>query len=103
MNEKDKTLLRKFLEGRCNDAELLQVARILRDQEANDILDQLMEEEAIDEWTAPLEKDDVEYTNERIAEDRKSTRLNSSHVKISYAVFCLKKKSTKTTAGLEEQ
>src|SRR5437868_8006614 len=28
--------------------------------------------------------------------DRKSTRLNSSHVSISYAVFCLKKK-TKTT------
>src|SRR5690606_41840536 len=27
-----------------------------------------------------------------IGEDRKSTRLNSSHVKISYAVFCLKKK-----------
>src|SRR5690606_39995708 len=28
-------------------------------------------------------------------QDRKSTRLNSSHVKISYAVFCLKKKKTK--------
>src|SRR5690606_41566615 len=28
------------------------------------------------------------------AADRKSTRLNSSHVKISYAVFCLKKKTT---------
>src|SRR5690606_40618006 len=27
--------------------------------------------------------------------DRKSTRLNSSHVKISYAVFCLKKKNNK--------
>src|SRR5690606_40460970 len=27
--------------------------------------------------------------------DRKSTRLNSSHVKISYAVFCLKKKTYK--------
>src|SRR5690606_40607233 len=27
-----------------------------------------------------------------LREDRKSTRLNSSHVKISYAVFCLKKK-----------
>src|SRR5690606_41778427 len=27
--------------------------------------------------------------------DRKSTRLNSSHVKISYAVFCLKKKKEK--------
>src|SRR5690349_8984911 len=29
-------------------------------------------------------------------EDRKSTRLNSSHVEISYAVFCLKKKKRKT-------
>src|SRR5207302_3814679 len=28
-------------------------------------------------------------------QDRKSTRLNSSHVKISYAVFCLKKKKNK--------
>src|SRR5207249_10427480 len=28
-------------------------------------------------------------------EDRKSTRLNSSHVSISYAVFCLKKKNNK--------
>src|SRR3989442_11033822 len=28
----------------------------------------------------------------RFAVDRKSTRLNSSHVRISYAVFCLKKK-----------
>src|SRR5436309_6665392 len=32
-----------------------------------------------------------------MAEDRKSTRLNSSHVKISYAVFCLKKKNTPLT------
>src|SRR3989442_9032344 len=30
------------------------------------------------------------------ATDRKSTRLNSSHVRISYAVFCLKKKNHKT-------
>src|SRR5690606_39575157 len=29
--------------------------------------------------------------------DRKSTRLNSSHVKISYAVFCLKKKKQQLT------
>src|SRR3712207_7854505 len=28
--------------------------------------------------------------------DRKSTRLNSSHANISYAVFCLKKKKTKS-------
>src|SRR5207302_6336094 len=35
-------------------------------------------------------------TNHRIRPkvDRKSTRLNSSHVKISYAVFCLKKKKS---------
>src|SRR5437870_8779746 len=31
-------------------------------------------------------------------EDRKSTRLNSSHVAISYAVFCLKKKKTRRSA-----
>src|SRR5207302_9167228 len=34
-------------------------------------------------------------------EDRKSTRLNSSHVKISYAVFCLKKKKAPRLAGPE--
>src|SRR3989442_4055372 len=31
--------------------------------------------------------------------DRKSTRLNSSHVRISYAVFCLKKKKINPTRG----
>src|SRR5436309_12330632 len=34
--------------------------------------------------------------------DRKSTRLNSSHVKISYAVFCLKKKKKKQKKQLNE-
>src|SRR5256885_2805151 len=34
------------------------------------------------------------------AEDRKSTRLNSSHLVISYAVFCLKKKNDKTATSL---
>src|SRR2546421_6769831 len=33
-------------------------------------------------------------TPEDISRDRKSTRLNSSHDQISYAVFCLKKKKT---------
>src|SRR5258707_4174885 len=33
----------------------------------------------------------------RTEEDRKSTRLNSSHANISYAVFCLKKKDRKST------
>src|SRR5690554_7644816 len=38
----------------------------------------------------------AEITGGRHFRDRKSTRLNSSHVRISYAVFCLKKKK-KTT------
>src|SRR2546422_2756270 len=37
------------------------------------------------------------YTVDRFAGDRKSTRLNSSHGYISYAVFCLKKKTIKQT------
>src|SRR5947207_3247809 len=36
----------------------------------------------------------------RAPQDRKSTRLNSSHTVISYAVFCLKKKITKSTVEL---
>src|SRR5947199_6618395 len=41
--------------------------------------------------------DDRPPEHEPAGEDRKSTRLNSSHLGISYAVFCLKKK--KTQAG----
>src|SRR5207249_8724612 len=37
---------------------------------------------------------DVLGPSASLAKDRKSTRLNSSHVSISYAVFCLKKKMT---------
>src|SRR5258708_23269915 len=35
--------------------------------------------------------------------DRKSTRLNSSHQIISYAVFCLKKKNTQITGNVSER
>src|SRR5690606_40280103 len=42
------------------------------------------------QWWLNTDDRDVE----RFLRDRKSTRLNSSHVKISYAVFCLKKKKT---------
>src|SRR5437868_13309753 len=38
----------------------------------------------------------------RIDQDRKSTRLNSSHVSNSYAVFCLKKKNNKMLAPYPE-
>src|SRR5688572_32742282 len=57
-------------------------------------------------WNAPLDDKDHELNAceaaldmlERVDElnqDRKSTRLNSSHSQISYAVFCLKKKKKK--------
>src|SRR5258707_7325986 len=39
----------------------------------------------------------VDETNHVGVRDRKSTRLNSSHANISYAVFCLKKKKRVTT------
>src|SRR5574343_363135 len=35
---------------------------------------------------------EVDPFDEQMGKDRKSTRLNSSHITISYAVFCLKKK-----------
>src|SRR5688572_32218104 len=41
--------------------------------------------------------DDVSANQPLRLRDRKSTRLNSSHSQISYAVFCLKKKKNKTT------
>src|SRR2546430_4734646 len=55
-----------------------------RDREGAELLDRLREHDA-----AAL---DVEALLGEQALDRKSTRLNSSHSQISYAVFCLKKK-----------
>src|SRR3712207_8615765 len=43
------------------------------------------------------------HGDERVgSQDRKSTRLNSSHANISYAVFCLKKKKKTTAARLDD-
>src|SRR5215203_7084393 len=39
--------------------------------------------------------EDPQVAGQRQLQDRKSTRLNSSHANISYAVFCLKKKKKK--------
>src|SRR3712207_7543560 len=44
------------------------------------------------EQTVAALRQAVEQSGGSLAEDRKSTRLNSSHANISYAVFCLKKK-----------
>src|SRR5688572_31699155 len=48
------------------------------------------EQSPVDKWRPP-------------ALDRKSTRLNSSHSQISYAVFCLKKKKKKTNNSITQQ
>src|SRR5690349_23963441 len=45
-----------------------------------------------------LSRDQSHRSDYRRQPDRKSTRLNSSHVEISYAVFCLKKKKTNIEA-----
>src|SRR3712207_7138519 len=56
-------------------------------------------------WTTPSPAATIRCTSARLQptspprppQDRKSTRLNSSHANISYAVFCLKKKKNETT------
>src|SRR2546426_9294076 len=57
------------------------VARLHRDDESHGVIDRVLDGAAA---AAP-------------SRDRKSTRLNSSHLVISYAVFCLKKKKHKST------
>src|SRR3712207_8137207 len=51
-----------------------------------------------DERVLGLQIENVELVDAR--RDRKSTRLNSSHANISYAVFCLKKTTTATSPAL---
>src|SRR5690625_1075250 len=50
------------------------------------------QEYGVDKETEQLDYDAILKQAQEIKPDRKSTRLNSSHVAISYAVFCLKKK-----------
>src|SRR2546426_7095255 len=45
----------------------------------------------------------VRALGQRLEKDRKSTRLNSSHLVISYAVFCLKKKKILNTHNRRRQ
>src|SRR5690625_6220248 len=57
----------------------------------------------VTELHQPVWKQIVRLHSDRAVDqlrDRKSTRLNSSHVAISYAVFCLKKKTTMSTDHL---
>src|SRR5437762_7732585 len=53
----------------------------------------------LDEPAAGLSSGESSEMIRFLAQDRKSTRLNSSHRCISYAVFCLKKKKTTALPG----
>src|SRR5690606_39284884 len=69
-----------------------EVVKALREYPVPALGGQLFECIVIAEGDAVAERDGLLVTV-----DRKSTRLNSSHVKISYAVFCLKKKKKTNT------
>src|SRR5258705_3578390 len=52
-----------------------------------------IDEKAFNQWGAIIESNNfISYMEFILSRDRKSTRLNSSHLGISYAVLCLKKK-----------
>src|SRR5438105_12561830 len=58
------------------------------------------------EWKLPLVSSDERWSRPHVCHggrsDRKSTRLNSSHEWISYAVFCLKKKNKRRKTQITE-
>src|SRR5699024_11803320 len=74
-------------EAKRRDASLLVLAseRAPDPRKARGVADQRPLEERLAETG-------LEFELRTVPKDRKSTRLNSSHVSISYAVFCLKKK-----------
>src|SRR5690242_19310920 len=59
-------------------------------------VDRFLKEKGV-EVNVSVHFDNIETIKEAVAQDRKSTRLNSSHMSISYAVFCLKKKKIPKT------
>src|SRR2546430_10450094 len=81
------TLFRSELRLRCTDHLQRHLAHVLLEAAAADVAGRA----AVlgDRELGPF------VTIGRAAQDRKSTRLNSSHSQISYAVFCLKKKKKK--------
>src|SRR5436309_6357300 len=73
----------------------LEPARIGERPHGDALLETVADLDRVRELGEALEETVVDrllHVEPRRREDRKSTRLNSSHVKISYAVFCLKKK-----------
>src|SRR2546430_13106416 len=80
------TLFRSIREGLTDDADL----------DATDLLDRVRVKYRVSGWSPgdirDIVGDEIPREQATRSPDRKSTRLNSSHSQISYAVFCLKKK-----------
>src|SRR3712207_8781471 len=87
------TLFRSSVAVVCEDAS--QVAKIVAVRERLPKLQHIVVIDPSGDTADAIALDDL---RER-GRDRKSTRLNSSHANISYAVFCLKNKKTKPGAG----
>src|SRR5438477_2094340 len=77
-----------------DEAGLPQDAQMLRDG-------RLADEELLDQAAHRPFRDPQQVQDPPAVGDRKSTRLNSSHMSISYAVFCLKKKKNTMWRDLE--
>src|SRR5437868_3367433 len=75
--------------GRSRSKDILTKATVNRDTRVKDLTEDDVRK------IRQIITDEGKVEGER--QDRKSTRLNSSHVSISYAVFCLKKKKKKMT------
>src|SRR5438034_4360782 len=67
------------------------------DEDVHEVRLELAVRDRGDEGPEREQREDERDRQRAHREDRKSTRLNSSHTVISYAVFCLKKKKKKTT------
>src|SRR3712207_7973706 len=82
------TLFRSLIAQHARDPgerlEMVRARALGRDEQEDEIDGQIVDGVEIDRLGEARED----------AQDRKSTRLNSSHANISYAVFCLKKKKT---------
>src|SRR5690242_21426307 len=82
------TLFRSTIEGLIYEGYILRNGRELQATAKAFSLMELLNGLGVPELTKPELTGDWEFQ----LKDRKSTRLNSSHMSISYAVFCLKKK-----------
>src|SRR3712207_8012910 len=86
------TLFRSVPARAASRAEVLLHPRLLAEKAAGGVTLHRLPEPAVLAGDAPRVEEVAEGDADDLRADRKSTRLNSSHANISYAVFCLKKK-----------